>query len=390
MSLYLDSHATTPLDPRVREVILRHLDPSFGNAGSTHEFGQRGKDAVNAARDQIARVVHARRHEVVLTSGATESNNLALLGLAAHGERTGRRHLVSTEIEHKAVLEPLAVLQERGFEVTLVPAEPSGRVAADAVLAAVRPDTLLVSVMQVNNETGIAQPVDAIAAALGDSAAFLHVDAAQGYGKDLVPLTHDRIDLISVSAHKIHGPQGVGCLIARRRAGILPPLEPIIHGGGQEFGLRSGSLPVALIAGFGLAAELAADERNSRHQHCVRLKKHFVRAFTDLGAALHGDAEFALPNALNMSLPGLDSDQALEALAGVAAVSDGAACTTICATASHVLASMGVTGAELDGAVRLSWSHLTPESEVVAAIPKMVQRLQAARAPHDVWPAPDA
>lgn len=379
MSLYLDSNATTPLDPRVRDAMVACLDPKYGNAGSPHEFGHLSKDAVTAARDQIARVVAARRHEVVLTSGATESNNLAILGLAAHGEQTGRRHLVATQIEHKAVLEPLAVLKRRGFEVTLVPAEPSGRVSAAAVLAAVRPDTLLASVMHVNNETGVTQPIEAIADGLVDSPTLLHVDAAQGYGKDLAPLTHDRIDLISVSGHKIHGPQGIGCLIARRRAGVLPPLEPIIHGGGQEFGLRSGSLPVALIVGFGVAAELAATEAESRLEYCRQLKDHFTAAFANLGAIVHGVPALTLPNTLNLSLPGLDSDQALEALAGVAAASDGAACTTICATASHVLASMGVTGADLDGAIRLSWSHLTAEPDVLATIPQMAARIEAAR-----------
>lgn len=375
MTLYLDANASTPLEPRVRAAVIDAFDRLTGNAGSPHGFGERAKAAVHQARDRIAGVVGAKRHEVIFTSGATESNNLALLGLAEHGLATGRRHLISTQIEHKAVLEPLAALRRRGFDVTLIRPQANGAVAAADILAAVRDDTLLVSVMQVNNETGVAQPIAEIAAGLADRETYLHVDAAQGFGKQLPSLRQPRIDLISVSGHKIHGPQGIGALIVRRRAHQLPPLTPLIHGGGQELGLRSGTLPVPLIVGFGLAAHLAAEEADARADLCQALREMLLAALAPCRPVIHGDPALTLPHVVNLSFPGYDADEVLELLRDVAAVSDGAACTSVCATASHVLAAMGVRGPELDGAVRLSWSHLTPPAELAAAAEQIAKRL---------------
>lgn len=375
MTLYLDCNASNPIDPRVRAEIVRCFEECYGNAGSPHEYGERAKQAVHEARDRIAAVVGVRRHEVIFTSGATESNNLALLGLAAHGKATGRRHFVSTQIEHKAVLEPLAVLRSDGFEVTLVPPRSSGAVVADEVLAAVRPDTLLVSVMHANNETGVCQPIASIADGLPQPGPLFHVDAAQGFGKEIEPLRHPRIDLISVSGHKIHGPQGIGALITRRREGQLPPLAPLLHGGGQEMGLRPGTLPVPLIVGMGLAARLALEESEARAVACRRLRQRLLACLAPLSVSVHGDPLLTLPHVVNLSFPGFDADQVIETLHGVAAVSDGAACTSVCASASHVLAAMGVRSPELDGAVRLSWSHLTPLEQFEACLLEIACRL---------------
>lgn len=216
--VYLDCNATTPVDPEVEREFLIYVRDEFGNAGSrTHEFGARAKQAVQKARDQVATVVKCQREEVIFTSGATESNNLAILGLREHGEKTGRRHIVSTAIEHKAVLEPLEHLARHGFEVTLVRPEATGAVLGSKVAAAVRPDTLLVSVMHVNNETGVIQPLAEIASGLEGHDAFLHVDAAQGFGKRIPDLQNPRIDLISLSGHKIYAPKGIGALVTRRR-----------------------------------------------------------------------------------------------------------------------------------------------------------------------------
>jgi cysteine desulfurase len=376
-AVYLDCAATTPLDPRVAAVLRRVLEDDCGNAGSrTHDHGRRARRAVEHARDQVAAVAGVGRGEVVFTSGATEANNLALLGLAPHGLASGRRHLVSTTIEHHAVLEPLRALAARGFEVTRVPVRPGGRVEPGAVRAAVRADTLLVSVMHVNNETGVVQPIAEIADALAGHDAFVHVDAAQGFGKDLEPLRHPRLDLVSVSAHKIHGPQGVGALILRRRDGRRPPLTPLVHGGGQELGLRPGTLPVALIAGLGEAAALAAAEAAERAERCRHLRRLLLDGLAELEPVVNGDPERALPHILNLSFPGLEAEQVIEAWSGLAAVSDGAACTTQSRTCSHVLAAMGIEGERAAGAVRLSWSHLTPVPDVAA----MARALQAARA----------
>jgi len=247
--VYLDCAATCPIDPRVQAELRRYSEVDFGNAGSrTHAYGQTARQAVERARAHIARVAGVRRNEVIFTSGATESNNLALLGLESHGRAGRRMHVVSTKIEHHAVLEPLRVLRSRGFDLTLVDPEPGGWVDADRVAAAVRSDTLFVSVMQVNNETGVQQPIAEIADRLAESPVFLHVDAAQGFGKELAALSHRRVDLISASGHKLCGPKGAGALVVRRRDGQRLPLTPLLHGGGQELGLRPGTLPVALIA----------------------------------------------------------------------------------------------------------------------------------------------
>ncbi|HET6424817.1 MAG TPA: aminotransferase class V-fold PLP-dependent enzyme, partial [Planctomycetaceae bacterium] len=342
MTLYLDFNSTTPMDPRVHAEVSRCFTDAWGNPGSPHEFGRRAKELVHAARDRTAKVVAARRHDVIFTSGATESNNLALLGLESYARETGRRHFVSTQIEHKSVLEPLGVLQQRGFDVTLVPPERNGRVHLEAILAALRPDTLLVSMMHVNNETGVIQPVVDLAEQLQGHNVWLHVDAAQGFGKDILPLQHPRIDLLSITSHKIFGPPGVGALITRHRRDQTVPLSPLMHGGGQELGLRPGTLPTALIHGYGLAAELAERECAVRTAVCREMRQELLQALEPLQGTIHGDADHTLPHVLNVSFPGCDGDDVVEALEAIAAVATGSACTSVCATASHVLAAMKV------------------------------------------------
>lgn len=362
--VYLDCNATTPMDPAVAEVIRRYLEEEYGNEGSrTHEFGARAKQAVQRARDQVGAVVGCQRDEVLFTSGATESNNLALLGLAAHGERTGKKHLVTTLIEHKAVLEPVEELEKRGFEVTRVGCGTDGRVVVEALVEALRPDTLLVSLMQVNNETGVRQPVLELAEALrtGKHEAYLHVDAAQGFGKELESLRHSRVDLISVSGHKVFGPKGVGALITRRRGYDRVPLKPLVFGGGQERGLRPGTLPVALIAALGEAAERALKEHAARRARCVAIREQAWRALEPLGPRLNGSEDWGLEHVLNLSFPGLDSEALMVSLKDLVAISNGSACTSHSYTPSHVLEAMGMTEEEIAGAVRLSWCHLTPE-----------------------------
>jgi cysteine desulfurase len=378
MTIYLDCAATTPLDPRVRDEVVRWLDEG-GNAGSrTHEYGRRARTAVEGARDRVAAVVDASRGDVVFTSGATESNNLAILGLAAHGDAAGRRHIVSTAIEHHAVLEPLQELERRGFEIARLTPDESGAIDAAAVRRAVRADTLLVSVMHVNNETGVIQPIEEIAGLLDGSDAFFHVDAAQGFGKEIAALRHPRIDLLSISGHKIHAPPGVGALIVRRRGGSRPPIQPLTFGGGQERGYRPGTLPVPLIAGLGLAAELGLDEHAARTRACAELRQRLLDGLAPLGPLINGDPRRSIPHIINISIPGIDADAAIEAWQDVAAVSHGAACTSQSYTCSHVLTAMGIPDAREAGALRLSWSHLTPFPDVGA----MVRAIQAIRQEH--------
>ncbi|MDE2981697.1 MAG: cysteine desulfurase DndA [Gemmatimonadota bacterium] len=360
MTTYLDCNATTPVEPRVAEVVTRFLVEDFGNAGSrTHEYGVRAKKAVEAARSWVAGVADSDPSEVVFTSGATESNNLAILGLADALETRGRTHIVSTAIEHKAVLEPLELLKERGFAVELVAPRADGRIEVDHVVERLRPETGLVSVMHVNNETGVIQPVEAIREALADTEIFFHVDAAQGFGK-LSGLELAGVDLVSVSGHKMFGPKGIGALIARRSGYVRPPLAPLMVGGGQERGMRPGTLPVHLVAGLGEAARLASKEHSRRAKRCEALRADLLRALADVPHQVNGDLSQVIPSTINVSVTGVESEAAIVCLKGIAAVSNGAACTSASYTTSHVLRAMGLEEARIRSSLRISWCHLTP------------------------------
>jgi cysteine desulfurase len=372
MPVYVDCAATTPLDPRVREVMLSYFDEDFGNAGSrTHAWGQRARAVVERARDQVAAVAGARRGDVVFTSGATESNNLAILGTCSADLQarpdSPRHHIVSTAIEHHAVLEPLAALERRGCQVTYIRPASDGTVAADAVLAAVRPETRLVTVMHVNNETGAIQPIARIADGLQGRDCRFHVDAAQSFGRELTELRHPRIDLISVSSHKIQGPKGVGALIARRSP-ATHPLQPLMFGGGQERGLRPGTLPVPLIAGFGLAAELAVFEHEERARRCGVFRAGLLRGLEPLHPTINGDPTRAVSYILNVSFPGIEAEVAIDAWADLVAISNGAACTSQTYTCSHVLSAMALPKWQVDGALRFSWCASTPEPDWPAMV----------------------
>lgn len=369
MAVYLDCAATTPLDPRVRDEVFLYLDEDFGNAGSrTHEYGRRARNGVERARDGVASVAGCARGDIFFTSGATESNNLAILGLRRYAAETGRRHIITSRIEHHAVLEPITELQQAGFAVTWLDPESGGWVDADAVRAAVRPDTLLVSIMHANNETGVQQPVEQIANLLYGHPAFFHVDAAQTFGKLIEPLRHERIDMISASGHKLHAPKGVGALILKRRDGVRPPLAPLAYGGGQERGLRPGTLPVALIAGFGKAAELALAEHCERDRCCRVFRDQLLTGLAPLRPVIHGDLSRTLPNILNLSIPGIDSETAMEAWTDYVAISNGAACTSQSYTCSHVLSAMQITDESMAGALRFSWCHTSELPDFAAMV----------------------
>ena len=361
MPIYLDNNATTPLEPEVRDVMLRYFDVEYGNAGSrTHEYGARANKAVQLAREQIAELAGADPTEVLFTSGATEANNLAILGLADHGHRSGRKHLVTTAIEHKAVLEPMRALEAQGFELSIVGVGESGRVSSKDVLAAVREDTLLVSVMHANNETGVLQPIGEIADGLQGHTAYFHVDAVQGFGKELEGPRHARIDMLSASAHKLFGPKGVGTLIARRRGYERPPLKPLTYGGGQERGLRPGTLPVPLIAGFGMAAAIALRDYRIRKEFCSMERRRALEAFRPLEPTVIGDQSNALDHVLAIGFKGVDSEALMLALRDQVAISNGSACTSARREASHVLTAMGLDTDVVEAVARFSWSHLQP------------------------------
>lgn len=360
--VYLDCNATTPLDPAVRDVLYHYLDEEYGNEGSrTHEYGARARQAVQKARDQVAAVVHARRDEMIFTSGATEANNLAILGLAAHGEQSGKKHLMVSKIEHKAVLEPVEELERRGFEVTWLDCDTHGVVRVEQIREGLRDDTLLVSVMAANNETGVRQPIAEVAEVLKGSAAYFHVDAAQAFGKDLEGLREPRIDLMAVSGHKVFAPKGIGALVARRRGYHRVPLKSLMFGGGQERGLRPGTLPVALVAAMGQAAESALRDHDARVKRCREIRTQAIEAFAELSPEYHGEPVAVMPHVLNVSFGGLDSEALMVALKDMVAISNGSACTSASYTPSHVLKAMGMNDDEANCAVRISWCHLTPD-----------------------------
>jgi len=376
MPVYLDCAATTPIDPRVLEVCLRYLQQDFGNAASrTHQHGAAARKAVEQARDQVAAVTAAHRGDVVFTSGATESNNLALLGLAEAGIRAGKRHIVSTRIEHRAVLEPLEELERRGFSLTLVPPTPGGWVDPAAIADAVGDDTLLVSVMHVNNETGVVQPIAEIAEHLAARPVYIHTDAAQGFARETAALRHERIDLISISAHKICGPKGVGALVIRRRGKDRPPVAPLLFGGGHERGLRPGTLPVALIAAFGHAAELWMQEADERWRRGLEFRRRLLEGLAPLHPVVNGDESRCLPFLLNVSIPGADSESIMNVWSDLVSVSSGAACSSQSYTCSHVLTAMGIAAENAAAAIRFSWCHMTEMPDTAA----MVDALQEVR-----------
>ncbi len=313
--VYLDYNATTPLDPRVFEAMRPYYQARVGNAGSrTHVYGQEAKNAVERARTQIASNLGREAREIVFTSGATESNNLVLLGLISHGMSSSRTHVLATCIEHKSVLEPLDKLCALGFEVELVPVTAGGYTEPDAVRRRLRRDTLLVTMMHANNETGVLQPVTEVAGLLADSGVLLHVDAAQTFGKQVDELKRLDCDFMSISAHKIYGPSGVGALIVRRRTSRRVPLTPIMYGGGQERGFRPGTLPVPLIVGLGAAAELAGKEYRERAANAERLKRRFLNALAAVDHRINGDPARSQSHVVNVSFPGVDSEALMLAL----------------------------------------------------------------------------
>lgn len=353
--LYLDTAATTRVDPRVAELVLTYMTSEFGNSGSrTHEWGSRAKRAVQRAREQVAAAANCNPDEVIFTSGATESNNLALLGLASHGKSQGKRHIVSSATEHKAVLEPLEQLESQGFEVDLITPGSSGRIEVDQVLNVLRDDTLVVSLMVVNNETGIIQDVDGIARALRETATFLHVDAAQGFAKPTGQNLAE-VDLISISGHKLAAPKGVGALVTRRRGWSKVPLQPLMFGGGQERKLRPGTVPVSLVAGLGLAVQCLVDDELEWLSGVRAFRASLLEALGVVTYEINGDPQHVMPHIVSVAFPGIDSEALIVALQDTAGIATGSACTSASYTPSHVLTAMGLPEERVLQSVRMSW-----------------------------------
>ena len=347
--IYLDHHSTTPLDPRVHAVMEPFETEDFGNAASrTHAYGWRAKAAVDLARERVAASLGARESEIVFTSGATESNNLALIGAAGAagalhpGRSPERNHVVTVETEHRAVLDPCAFLASRGLRVTQLGVDRGGRLDPEAVAEVVDDRTLLVSVMLANNEIGVIQPLREIAVHCRRHGAWLHSDAAQAVGKLPVDVEELAVDLLSISFHKLYGPKGVGALYVRSRRPHVR-LEPLLHGGGHEGGLRSGTLPVAAIVGASRALELCDEEAPGEAMRQAELRDALWAGLSQglSGVVRNGDPDHCLAGTLNVSFEGVDGERLLAGLAEIA-VSSGAACSSLEPGPSHVLTALGV------------------------------------------------
>ncbi len=376
LPIYMDNHATTRTDPRVVEAMLPYFSENYGNAASIHVFGQQALAAVDHARAQIASLIHAEPREIVFTSGATESNNLAIKGAAAMYRRQGN-HIITTQIEHRAVLDPCRRLERDGFRATYVAVNICGQVSPFEIADAIRPQTILVSVMLANNEIGTLQPVAEIGKICRERDVLFHVDATQAVGKIPVDVTDLNADLLSMSAHKIYGPKGIGALYIRRRV----RLEPILDGGGHERGMRSGTLPVPNIVGFGKACELCARALEEDADHCRRLRDRLHDGLLDRldDCTLNGHPNQRLPGSLNLSFGGVNGEAMLLAMKNIA-VSSGSACTSASVEPSYVLRAMGVADELAHASIRFGLGRFNTTEEVdfaIEEVTKVVRRLRA-------------
>lgn len=379
MPLYFDYAATTPVDERVAAVMTECLTRAgtFGNPSSMHPYGQRARERIEQARAELAALLHCRSCELFWTSGATESNNLAVLGTLRAASKRGR-HLVTSRLEHKSVLDAAKRLEHEGCRVTYLRPDRDGFIEPAAVAAALRSDTVLVSLMHANNEIGVLQDLAAIAAVCHERGVALHVDAAQSVGKIDVDVAALGVDLLSFTAHKLYGPKGVGALYA------TPPhrvaLQPLLFGGGQERGLRPGTLPVHQIAGFGAACALLREELPSEAARIGRLRRRLWQGLSSIeDVRLNGHAERRVPGILNVSFPGVEGESLLTALEELA-LSTGSACNSETEEPSHVLSALGLTAELAQSSLRFSLGRYSCEAEIdaaVAAVRREVGRLRA-------------
>ncbi len=363
---YFDYAATTPVDPRVIEIIQASLLTDFGNASSEHyPLGQSAAGVIQQARQQLAALINADPAGIVWTSGATEANNLAVFGISDFYQRRGR-HLICAATEHSSVITPMQQLQRRGYQLTLLQPDPDGLIAPDQLSAALRPDTVLVSIQHANNETGVVQPINELAARLQNNAALLHVDAAQSCGKIAVDVVAMNCDLLSVSAHKMYGPKGIGALYLRRKPRLN--LTPLLFGGGQQSAMRSGTLPTHQIAGFGKACEIAAQTLSEENSRLWVLYKRLMRSINSdparPGCLLNGHGDQRLPGIINISA--VDSDINLLEKLPEFDLANGAACNSSQPGPSHVLLAMGRNRTAAANALRISFGRFTTSADIDA------------------------
>lgn len=360
MSTYLDYNASTPIDERVLSVMIDVYRNAYGNADNiNNSFGEKAGSVVDNARKEVASLLGIKKDEVFFTSGATESDNMVVFGLVDYAQKTGKKHIITTAIEHKAVLEPLSKLEKLGFEITYIYPDISGRINENDVLNALRDDTLLVSVMHANNETGIIQPVKEIGDALADKDIFFHVDAAQTFGKLVEELRGVKYTFLSASAHKMYGPQGIGVLVMRKKRYKQPPITPMFFGGGQEHGFRPGTIPTALIAGLGEACRIAGKEYVDNLKKYEETKELIYQLLERslISFSVNGERKFCIPNTLNIRIEGMNSVALIQQCKPFCGISNGSACNTMSHKPSHVLKAMGFSDEHTEQSIRISWGN---------------------------------
>lgn len=381
--IYLDYSATTPLDPRVAEKMIPYLTEHFGNPASrSHAYGWEAEAAVEEAREQVAQLVNCDPKEIVWTSGATESNNLALKG-AAHFYQSKGKHLITVKTEHKAILDTTRELEREGFEVTYLTPQENGLVDLKVLADAIRPDTILVSVMYVNNEIGVIQDIPAIGQLCREKGVLFHVDAAQATGKVVIDLSQLKVDLMSFSAHKTYGPKGIGALYVRRKPRVR--LEAQMHGGGHERGMRSGTLATHQIVGMGEAFRLAREEMATENERIRMLRDRLWKGLSNIEAVyLNGDLEQRVPHNLNVSFAYVEGESLIMAIKDLA-VSSGSACTSASLEPSYVLRALGRDDELAHSSIRFSIGRFTTEADVDFAIKLLHDKIGKLRELSPLW-----
>jgi cysteine desulfurase len=382
--IYLDYQATTPMDPRVLEVMMPYFTHKFGNPGSrSHAYGWEAEEAVEKARGQIAKLIGADEKEVIYTSGATESNNLAIRGVAEF-YKDRKNHIITTVTEHKCVLDTCRHLEQQGFEVTYLPVQQNGLLDLDVLRAAITDKTVLVSVMAVNNEIGVIQPLAEIGKICRERKVFFHTDAAQAAGKIPLDVEAMNIDLMSISGHKIYGPKGIGALYVRRKPRVR--LVAMIYGGGQERGFRSGTLPTPLCVGLGEACEIAMKEMGTEAKHLAKLQERMLNGLraklTDI--VINGDLEQRIPGNLNISFAYVEGESLMMGIKNLS-VSSGSACTSASLEPSYVLRALGVEEEMAHTSLRIGLGRFTTEHEVDTAVDELVRHVTKLRAMSPLW-----
>ena len=379
LPIYMDYASTTPVDPRVAKKISDHLtlDGNFGNPASrSHKFGWQAEEAVEEARSHVANLVNCDPREIVWTSGATEADNLAIKGIANFYQKNGK-HIITSKIEHKAVLDPCRQLERDGFEVTYLEPNEGGLITAEAISSAIREDTILISIMHINNELGTINDLDSIGTLARKKGIFFHVDAAQSTGKVAIDLTALPVDLMSFSAHKTYGPKGIGALFVRRKPRVR--IEAQIHGGGHERGMRSGTLATHQIVGMGEAFRIAKEEMNADTKRVEALHKRFFESVSNIEEVyVNGDPENKVSNILNISFAYVEGESLIMALKDIA-VSSGSACTSASLEPSYVLRALGRKDELASISIRFSFGRFTTDQEVdytVSLINHAVERLR--------------